>query len=439
MNDKKEILELLWKNGIVATPSDVERIMKNGGINYAIESFSKKEKIEKNYEIIKSREVFEATSGKVESFKKLFQDRYKKIRKILQSRVSVSSVVDIEFAKKNEGEESIIAMVLDKRESKFGYLFELEDLSGNIVAFSDQNIGKDILPDDIIAIKGTVRNGKLTIKDVTYPGIDNINRKEKILDSENGIAFISDVHAGSKMFLRENFINFINWLNSNNEDVKKIKYLVIAGDLVDGIGIYPNQEKDLELDDIYDQYSELADLIGRIRDDITIFMIPGNHDLVRIAEPQPTLGQDIKSFFNKNTIFLSNPAYISIEGFKILIYHGASLNDLMDLIKGMKLEMADRMMIELLKRRHLAPFYGRNVPIVPLEEDFMVIDEIPDMFVTGHIHVHKKANYYGTLLLNASTWQKQTDYQKMHNFNPDPCIVSIKYLNQPGLREKDFK
>jgi len=439
MNNKKEILELLWKNGIVATPSDVERIMKNGGINYAIESFSKKEKIEKNYEIIKSREVFEATAGKVESFKKLFQDRYKKIRKILQSRVSVSSVVDIEFAKKNEGEETIIAMVLDKRESKFGYMFELEDLSGNIVAFSDQNIGKDILPDDIIAIKGIVRNGKLTIKDVTYPGIDNINRKEKILDSENGIAFISDVHVGSKMFLRENFINFINWLNSNNDDVKKIKYLVIAGDLVDGIGIYPNQEKDLELDDIYDQYSELADLIGRIRDDITIFMIPGNHDLVRIAEPQPTLGQDIKSLFNKNTIFLSNPAYISIEGFRTLIYHGASLNDLMDLIKGMKLEMADRMMIELLKRRHLAPFYGRNVPIVPLEEDFMVIDEIPDMFVTGHIHVHKKANYYGTLLLNASTWQKQTDYQKMHNFNPDPCIVSIKYLNQPGLREKDFK
>lgn len=439
MNDKKDILELLWKNGIIATPSEVEKIIKNGGINYAIETYTNKKKDMPSYKIIKSREVFEATSGKVESFKKLFQDRYKKIRRILQSRVSVSSVVDIDFAKKNEGEVSVIAMVLDKRESKFGYVFDIEDLSGDIVAYSDENTGKEILPDDIIAIKGIVRNNKLTIREITYPGIDNINKKEKIIESENGIAFISDVHAGSKMFMRDNFLKFIEWMNSSNEDARKIKYLIVAGDLVDGIGIYPNQERDLELDDIYDQYSELADLLGKIRDDVTIFMVPGNHDLVRIAEPQPTLGQDLRSLFDKNTVFLSNPAYVSIEGFKVLIYHGSSLNDLMDLIRGMKLEMADRMMIELLKRRHLAPFYGRNVPIIPLEEDFMVIEEVPDLFVTGHIHVHKKANYYGTILLNASTWQRQTDYQKMHNFNPDPCIVSIKYLNQPGLKDKVFK
>ncbi|MDP8011719.1 MAG: DNA-directed DNA polymerase II small subunit [Thermoplasmata archaeon] len=439
MNEKKQILELLWKNGIIATPSDVDKIIKNGGVSYALEMLTKKNNNEKNYEILKSRDVFDATAGKVESFKKLFQDRYSKIRKILQSRVSISSVVDIEYAKKSEGDVTIIGMILDKRESKFGYIFEIEDLSGSIVAFSDQNVGKEILPDDIIGIKGYVKNGKLTIKEITYPGIDNINKKERIVESENGIVFLSDIHVGSKMFMKENFLRFLDWINSGKDHAKKIKYMVIAGDLVDGIGIYPNQEKDLELDDIYDQYKYLANLISKIRGDITIFMIPGNHDLVRVAEPQPALGNDIRSMFTNNVIFLSNPSYISIEGLKILIYHGSSLNDVIDLIKGMKLEMADRLMIELVKRRHLAPFYGKNVPIVPLNDDFMVMDEIPDIFVTGHIHVHKEFNYYGILLLNASTWQKQTEYQKMHNFNPNPCIVSIKYLNKQGFVNLEFK
>ena len=61
------------------------------------------------------------------------------------------------------------------------------------------------------------------------------------------------------------------------------------------------------------------------------------------------------------------------------------------------------------------------------------------VFVTGHIHVHKYSNYFGVLLLNASAWQKQTDYQKMHNFVPDPAKVTLKFLNKPGFTVLDFK
>ncbi len=208
---------------------------------------------------------------------------------------------------------------------------------------------------------------------------------------------------------------------------------------MDGIGIYPGQEKDLEMDDIYEQYSKLADLLNLLNNEINIFLIPGNHDLVRIAEPQPVLPKEIRSMFNDNVRFLSNPSYISIEGMKILLYHGMSLNDLMDLIRGMKYDNVLKMMEELLKRRHLAPFYGRNVPLAPTPEDFMVIEEVPDIFVTGHIHVHRTGIYHGVLLLNASTWQKQTDYQRMHNFVPDPCKVTIKFLNKPGFSVLDFK
>ncbi|MEM0145059.1 MAG: DNA-directed DNA polymerase II small subunit [Thermoplasmata archaeon] len=438
MDERKKVLDFLWNNGIIATPDLMEKIMKNGGLSYAQELIKKDDSRISNYEILKSRDIFEASAGKSESFRKLFQDRYIKIKKILQARVSVSSPVDIEYARISEGEATIIAMVMDVRESKYGKVLEIEDLSGSAIAYADINTGGNVLPDDIIAIRVNVKNGRFYVKDITYPGVDNAQKKEKLVDSENAIAFISDTHVGSKMFMEESFNKFIEWLN-NDGNGKKVKYLVVSGDLVDGIGIYPGQEKDLELDDIYDQYGKLSSFFEKIRNDVTIFLSPGNHDLVRISEPQPALSSDIRKIFQENVVFVSNPAYVSIEGVKILIYHGASLNDFMDLMKGMKYDNAIKMMEEILKRRHLSPFYGRNVPIAPTIEDFMVIDEIPDIFVTGHIHVHKYSNYFGILLLNASAWQKQTDYQKMHNFVPDPAKVTLKFLNKPGFTVLDFK
>ncbi len=440
MDEKRDVMKVLWENGIFPTTREIDEIMKLGGMSYVMQkiregkAYEILKKEESKFTIIKGDKGFPASSGKSESFRKLFLSRYMKIRKILESRVSLSGSVSIDYALRNEGESTIIAMVRDIRESKYGRVIDLEDPSGHIIAYYNGN--ENIFPDDVIGVKGNIRNGKIYVKEIVYPGVDNVSKKEKVLKSENGIAFISDIHVGSKMFMKENFLKFLEWINSDKAG--KIKYLIISGDLVDGIGIYPGQESDLELSDIFDQYALLSDYISKIKRDVTVFMIPGNHDLVRIAEPQPSLGEEIKKIFRDNVIFLSNPAYISIEGFNILIYHGASLNDLMDYIKGMKYENADVMMAELLKRRHLAPIYGNKVPIAPIEDDFMVIEEIPDLFVTGHIHVHKYSIYYGTILLNASAWQKQTEYQRTHNFFPDPCKVTLKFLNTPGLETIKF-
>ncbi len=440
MDERRDVMKILWDNGIFPTTREIDEIMKMGGLSYVMKKIREGKayeilrKEESKFTIIRGDRDFPAGSGKSESFRKLFLSRYMKIRKILESRVSLSGFVNLDYAIKNESESTIIAMVRDIRDSKYGRILDLEDPSGHIIAYYNGN--ENIFPDDVIGVKGNIRNGKMYVKEIVYPGVDNVSKKEKVVNSENGIAFISDLHVGSKMFMKENFLKFIDWLNG--EKGKNVKYMIISGDLVDGIGIYPGQERDLELNDIFDQYALLSQYISRIKNDITIFMIPGNHDLVRIAEPQPFLGDEIRKMFPANVIFLSNPAYISIEGFNILIYHGTSLNDLMDYIKGIKYENADTMMAELLKRRHLAPIYGNKVPIAPMDEDYMVIEDIPDLFVTGHIHVHKYSIYYGTILLNASAWQKQTEYQKMHNFNPDPCKVTIKFLNKPGLETIKF-
>ena len=68
-------------------------------------------------------------------------------------------------------------------------------------------------------------------------------------------------------------------------------------------------------------------------------------------------------------------------------------------------------------------------PLSPEPEDRLVIQEIPDIFVTGHVHGHHIENYKGVNLVHSSTWQDQTDYQRMLGFQPKPCILTIVNLH----------
>ena len=54
---------------------------------------------------------------------------------------------------------------------------------------------------------------------------------------------------------------------------------------------YPNQERDLKIIDLEEQFIDLANLLDKIRKDIKIIISPGNHDGVRLMEPQPLLDE----------------------------------------------------------------------------------------------------------------------------------------------------
>ena len=154
------------------------------------------------------------------------------------------------------------------------------------------------------------------------------------------MAFLSDVHVGSKRFMERNFLHMIDWLNGNVKDKKelaeKIKYIIVAGDVADGIGIYPGQEEDLAVFDIYAQYRELFRLLEAIPDYIHVFVMPGNHDAVQRAEPQPPLtAQLLKDQKWDNIHIVSNPSYITMHGMDVLAYHGTSLDDTIASIPGL--------------------------------------------------------------------------------------------------------
>ena len=217
----------------------------------------------------------------------------------------------------------------------------------------------------------------------------------------------------------------IKWFHESDV-AKSIKYLVLSGDVVDGIGIYPGQEKELAIPDVFKQYSEFAKLLEMLPEWVECLLLPGNHDAVRPAEPQPAIDPEIQQDYN-STIFVGNPCKFKLHGVSLLSYHGKSLDDFVGM-RELDYSIPQEAMKQMLQRRHLAPSWGKKTPLSPEPEDNMVIDEIPDIFVTGHVHGHHCSNYRGTTLICSSTWQDQTSYQRMLGFQPKPCILTVVNL-----------
>jgi len=237
------------------------------------------------------------------------------------------------------------------------------------------------------------------------------------------IAYLSDLHFGSKKFLEGEFTHFINWLNGSEgrQDLAgKVKYLVIAGDIADGIGIYPEQEKELAVKDIYKQYDMFDAFLEKVPDYITVIVGPGNHDAVRRAEPQPIIPYDM---VGSDVVRVGSPSRVEIEGLRHLIYHGNSLDSIIA-ASGLSYNNPHEAMLELVRRRHLSPIYGHNL-IVPEDHDYLVIEDEPDVVHMGHVHKNGHMLYRGALLLNSGTFQDRTDFQVRMGHVPSPGLVPV--------------
>lgn len=393
--------------------------------------------------------------GTTDDFAKLFANRFKKLKQILQKqRREMANVIPIKRVTKTSSKDIHIAgIVKEVRNTKNGHrLIELEDKTDTATCIALKNnrkainLAREVVYDEVIGINGQVskKGDLILINNIVFPDISIQNGKHRAEDPVCA-AFLSDIHAGSEKFLGDEWNAFIKWINGKmgnsrqREVAGRIKYLVLPGDLVDGIGIYPKQEEELSITDVYKQYEELAEQLECIPDYISIIMQPGNHDAVRPAEPQPTFGKEIQDLFaGKDIKFVGNPCYLSLHGVEILSYHGQSLLDFSTNIQSLQYDQPVEIMKHMLKKHHLAPTYGGYTPLAPECKDYMIIDKVPDIFVTGHVHLSTIGEYRGVTLINASSWQSQTEYQKMLNFVPDPAKLPIADLKTGNMTMMDF-
>ena len=238
-----------------------------------------------------------------QDFVNYFNNRYKSIEKILKQHQELKSTLSInKIANKKEKETiPIIGIVSDKQITKNGnLLLILEDPTGQIKVLVNKNKptlfneAKNIVHDEVIGVLGVNVDNFIFANSVIWPDIPT-NKELKKTQEEKYALFLSDLHVGSSKFLPDDFEKCIRWINGDmgNEQqrhiAKNIEYIFIAGDLVDGCGIYPEQDKELITKDIYQQYKECAELLKQIPQHIPLIICPGNHDALRISEPQPQL------------------------------------------------------------------------------------------------------------------------------------------------------
>ena len=400
--------------------------------------------VEANLDIIEDSGSKLNSSGTMKDYLEYFRDRFKRMERLLRQRIDVRSATSILDALKAPANTKlkIVAMITNKRESKKRILLTVEDLHANVTVLVPQNAperlvkkASSLLLDQVVCLGvRKTRSNLLIAEDIILPDIAQKPQRKAPIPVY--AVLTSDMHAGSTKFQKEAFNRFTMWLNGKygNEKMREIaghvKYVLIAGDIVDGIGIYPNQIEELAVKEVYKQYELAAKLIEQIPDYIEVVITPGNHDATRKALPQPAISSAfIEPLQESRKVHsLGNPCLLSLHNVEVLLYHGRSLEDVMSTVPGMDHEHPEKSMTLLLKGRHLAPVYGGKTPISPESRDFLVVDRVPDIFHSGHIHKLEYNNYRGVLVVNSGCWQEQTSYMLRHGFVPTPGKVPVVNL-----------
>jgi len=196
----------------------------------------------------------------------------------------------------------------------------------------------------------------------------------------------------------------------------------------------------LAIVDLYEQYREAAKYVGRIPEHIETVVLPGNHDPVRQALPQPPIPKDFGEplYESRKLISLGNPAEVSMHGVRLLLHHGRSLDDIITSVPSIDFTQPEKAMKLQLQCRHLASEYGNRTAIAPEKVDHLIIENVPDIFQSGHIHVVKYENYRGTQIINSGAWQAQTDYQRRVGLVPTPGVLTAVNLRTLQVRLMNF-
>ena len=386
------------------------------------------------------------TKGKLDDIVNLFYDRYQTIADLLRNQAGFKAsgtIKQIQKEKRRNRNYNIVGIVLEVRRTKSGgKMVTIEDLSSTMDVFvkKDDPASATIFKDEVVGIAGRFGDdGRMFWVDrVVYPDIlpNHMNKGGMDYDPVS-IAFISDLHMGSKKFLEDDWDNMVKWLNTDDETAQNIKWLVLSGDVIDGIGIYPGHEENICIANSFDQYEMCARKLDELPDHITPVLLPGNHDAVRPAEPQPMLEPNVQQKFN-STIHVGNPARITLSGIDVLSYHGKGIDDIVPRVEDVTYDKPQEAMKLMLQKRHLAPMWGERNALSPEEEDQMIIRNPPDIFVTGHTHAHATEWYRGIPLVVSSTFQGETDFMQMMGYKPKMGYLSVYNIQNRQFRVAQF-
>lgn len=462
LNKNFEFVQSFVKDLPGENKTSVENIFVKLGLSLEVR---REEKVIDNVEDKPKKQDYQVFYADTKTDKKIevkdfignFRARYQALQGILMNRMELQqNLMSINKISGDRQNVCIIGIVSEKRITKNkNMIIKFEDLTGEISAIVMANKEElfkkagEVRLDDIVGIKASGNKDMLFVYDIFFP--DAIIHEKVKFDEDINVIFLSDLHCGNKLHLKKNFEEFLKWLNGADEEAKKVKYIFFSGDNVDGIGVFPGQEDELNLKSMKEQYALVASYLRKIPKHITIFMCPGQHDATRVPEPQPIINKKygFELYDIENLVLVTNPTMVKLlEGdkeLKILMYHGAIIHDMISEIPELREIKAHscpaKAFKHLLKRRHLAPVYsaiGYGGKIPTPDNDPMVIKEVPDILCTGEVHRLDVDNYNGILIITGSCWQAQTPFEEKVGNMTDPCKVPVLNLKTRALKIYDF-
>lgn len=479
-----EILSKLVEEGVLVSPDLFDKDIDESVLKKIVKQeldFLDENKLKEFYDVKEEEQKIEIKKGNVNIIrsydkpprKRTFQDfvavfnlRYNNIAEMLKKRQDLQGLTSISRLqqKMRNDKVAIIGMILSKVKTKNNnIIMAVEDITGItnvVITKGDRNkeiyaLAENLVLDEVIGITGTWGSSAIFPNSIIFPDIP-LNKELKKQQEEEYVVFLGDTHFGSKVFMKEEFEKFLEWIQgrAGNEEQKrvaeKVRYVILPGDIIEGVGIYPSQEEDLEIIDVSEQYEEAVKWLKRIPERIQIIAMSGNHDAGRLSEPQEVPFKDLASELWKmpNITLVSNPSYVNIgktdifPGFDILLYHGGSLIYYADNIPSIRAKggqkRADLIMKFQLQRRHLAPTHGSTLYLPDAEQDYLLIDIVPDIFVTGHIHRASVATYRNITMINASCWTETTEDQIKRGLEPLPARIPIINLKTREVKVLNF-
>ena len=246
--DRENIIEYFQEKGILVDPKALRIIMEKS-LGTLIVRLVNNETLKNGY--VREEDVLEIVSSQsekfnsvreidinsikanssVDDFRNVFVDRYTKLRNIVLAAGKLrgpSSIGDVRKLK--NGYVKIVGMVSDVSITKNGHKkFRIEDLDDRIdVIITNKNPlhNELILNDEVLGVVGSKPESKndsmksepvifaneIIRPDVPFRVIDDTGREPEYVGS------ISDIHVGSKTFLKDSFNSMIKWIKSSGED-----------------------------------------------------------------------------------------------------------------------------------------------------------------------------------------------------------------------------
>lgn len=286
--------------------------------------------------------------------------RYQKISEILSKKIELANLISVNRISQQNNKFSIVAMLKEVNPGDRSLL--AEDPTGTTTVYiSDEAVGDlpYLVEDEIVGLvcdnedSSENRVARIVFPDIPLPTRVAATQQDFLC------MFVSDVHMGEEGFQPRALEKLEEYLRKVKQDV----LVFVLGDVS----------------------KDPADLERFQR------MFPPNYTVMYLQG-------ELEGVCKDNC--LPDPVLVEVGGVKIFMSHGKMFQGYMEKFKV----SPEGMLLQMIKKRHLSPTFGENPR---LDDEKLLLEQVPDIFVIGHYHEPRTANYKGATVISLGSFVTQ--------------------------------